>query len=86
MRVNIMKENYFDKAIKQNLPVIPVPYKIHNGSVTSTDIPDGYDLCIAEYGDEEETALILHGWNEVDDEYLTEEFKNPIYVFISNGL
>jgi hypothetical protein len=43
-------------------------------------IPSGKDLVIAEKGNEEATALILYGFDEVGD--MDDSFKNPVYGFM----
>lgn len=43
-------------------------------------IPTGKNLVIAERGDEEETALVLYGFDEVG--LLEEGFDDPVYGFM----
>jgi len=43
-------------------------------------IPAGKDLVIAEQGNEEDTALVLYGWDEVG--LMESEFTKPVYGFM----
>lgn len=43
-------------------------------------IPSGKDLVIAEKGNEEDTALVLYGFDEVGD--MDGDFKQPVYGFM----
>jgi hypothetical protein len=43
-------------------------------------IPRGKDLVIAEDGDEEDTALVLYGFDEIG--MMDGEFTNPVYGFM----
>jgi len=43
-------------------------------------IPSGYDLVVAEENNIEDSALVLYGFDELND--LDSNFKNPIYGFL----
>ena len=54
--------------------------KIDINDDSITGIPVGKDLVIAEQGNEEDTALVLYGWDEVGT--MDSNFTNPVYGFM----
>ena len=44
--------------------------------------PSGTDLVIMER-DNESTALVLYGFDEVESELFKQDFKDPVYGFMS---
>ena len=52
-----------------------IDHKTYEGT-----IPPGSDLVIAEKGNEEKTALILYGFDEIGD--FDSEFTEPVYGFM----
>jgi hypothetical protein len=73
---------YYDIALREGWDIIPMPYP------EDVETPDGYDMCIAEMGEEKtirKTALILLDYTEVANGSFKQEFKNPVYVFIKNS-
>ena len=57
-------------------------FKKINPDTYEGGIPSGYELVIAEEGNVEDTALVLYGFDELDD--FRSEFKKPVYGFLKS--